>query len=65
MKSIIIESLISSQKTAVLEDDKLTEIFIEDNTINKKVSNIYRGIVKKVLPGIDACFVDIGFEKCF
>ena len=63
MKSIIIESLISSQKTAVLEDDKLTEIFIEDNTIDKKVSNIYRGIVKKVLPGIDACFVDIGFEK--
>ena len=63
MKSIIIESLISSQKTAVLEDDKLVELFIEDNTLDKKVSNIYRGIVKKVLPGIDACFVDIGFEK--
>ena len=63
MKSIIIESLISSQKTAVLEEDKLVELFIEDNTLDKKVSNIYRGIVKKVLPGIDACFVDIGFEK--
>ena len=63
MKSIIIESLISSQKTAVLEEDKLVELFIEDNTLDKKVSNIYRGIVKKVLPGIDECFVDIGFEK--
>ncbi|MGL5316293.1 MAG: Rne/Rng family ribonuclease [Peptostreptococcaceae bacterium] len=63
MKNIIIESLISSQKTAILEDDKLSEIFIEDNKIDKKVSNIYRGIVKKVLPGIDACFVDIGYEK--
>ncbi|MGL5346087.1 MAG: Rne/Rng family ribonuclease [Peptostreptococcaceae bacterium] len=63
MKNIIIESLVSSQKTAVLEDDKLSEILIEDNKINKKVSNIYRGIVKKVLPGIGACFVDIGFEK--
>ena len=63
MKSIIIESLISSQKTAVLEEDKIVELFIEDNTLDKKVSNIYRGIVKKVLPGIDACFVDIGFEK--
>ena len=31
MKSIIIESLISSQKTAVLEEDKLVELFIEDN----------------------------------
>lgn len=63
MKKIIIESLISSQKTAVLEDDKLDEIFIEDNLNSKIVSNIYRGVVKKVLPGIDACFVDIGFEK--
>ena len=63
MKDIIIESLISSQKVAVLEDNKLSEIYIEDNKKNKKVSNIYRGIVKKVLPGIEACFVDIGFDR--
>ena len=63
MKKIIIECLVSSQKTAVLEDDKLIELLIEDNKISKKVSNIYRGIVKKVIPGIQACFVDIGFEK--
>ena len=63
MKKIIIESLVASQKTAILEDDKLSEIFIEDNKKEKKVSNIYRGIVKKVLPGIDACFVDVGSEK--
>ncbi|RDY29645.1 Rne/Rng family ribonuclease [Romboutsia weinsteinii] len=63
MDKIIIESLISSQKTAVLEDDKIKEILIEDKLNTKIVSNIYRGIVKKVLPGIDACFVDIGFEK--
>ena len=63
MKKIIIECLVSSQKTAVLEDDKLVELLIEDNKNLKKVSNIYRGIVKKVIPGIQACFVDIGFEK--
>ncbi|MEG1312191.1 MAG: Rne/Rng family ribonuclease [Bacilli bacterium] len=63
MKKIIIESLVGSQKTAVLEDDKLIEILIEDNMKSKKVSNIYRGIVKKVLPGIEACFIDVGFEK--
>lgn len=63
MKDIIIESLISSEKVAVLEDNKLSEIYIEDNKKNKKVSNIYRGIVKKVLPGIEACFVDIGFDR--
>ena len=63
MKKIIVECLVSSQKTAILEDDKLTEILIEDNKNTKKVSNIYRGVVKKVIPGIQACFVDIGFEK--
>ncbi|WP_296647239.1 Rne/Rng family ribonuclease [Romboutsia sp. 13368] len=63
MKKIIIECLVSSQKTAILEDDKLTEILIEDNKNTKKVSNIYRGLVKKVIPGIQACFVDVGFEK--
>ncbi|MCR8746512.1 Rne/Rng family ribonuclease [Romboutsia lituseburensis] len=63
MKKIVIESLISSQKTAILEDDNLTEVFIEDNKKSKTVSNIYRGIVKKVLPGIEACFIDVGLEK--
>lgn len=63
MKKIIVESLVLSQKTAVIEDGRLTELFIEDNLNNKIVSNIYRGIVKRVLPGLDACFVDIGFEK--
>lgn len=63
MKDIIIESLVSSQKTAVLEDGKLTELLIEDSTSKKKVSNIYRGIVKNIKPGIEAAFVDIGFEK--
>ena len=47
MKKIIVECLVSSIKTAILEDDKLTEILIEDNKNTKKVSNIYRGVVKK------------------
>ncbi|MGX4600913.1 Rne/Rng family ribonuclease [Faecalimicrobium sp. JNUCC 81] len=63
MKKIIIECLVASQKTAILENEKLTELLIEDNIKSKTASNIYRGIVKKVLPGMQACFVDIGFEK--
>ena len=63
MKSIIIDVLTYSQKTAILEDNVLTELIIENKTENKTVSNIYRGVVKKVMPGIEAAFVDIGFEK--
>lgn len=63
MKKIIIETLISSEKTAIVEDDKLVELLIEENENTKIVSNIYRGIVKNVKAGLEACFVDIGMEK--
>ncbi|OSB10198.1 ribonuclease E/G [Paraclostridium bifermentans] len=62
MKNIVIESLVNSQKVAVLEDGKLSELFIESNS-SKNVSNIYRGVVKKALKGIEAYFVDIGSDK--
>lgn len=61
MKKIIIETLISSEKTAIVKDNKLVELLIDEN--NKLVSNIYRGIVKNVKAGLEACFVDIGMEK--
>ncbi len=63
MKKIIIETLISSEKTAIVEEDKLVELLIDENENNKLVSNIYRGIVKNVKAGLEACFVDIGMEK--
>ncbi|MEN2259366.1 Rne/Rng family ribonuclease [Paraclostridium benzoelyticum] len=62
MKNIVIESLVNSQKVAVLEDGKLSELFIESGS-SKNVYNIYRGVVKKALKGIEAYFVDIGSDK--
>ena len=35
-----------------LEKNRIEELLIEDNKNSKKVSNIYRGVVKKVIPGI-------------
>ncbi|MGL5718608.1 MAG: Rne/Rng family ribonuclease [Paraclostridium sp.] len=63
MKSVVIESLVASQKTAVLEDGKLVELLVEDNCSAKSVSNVYRGVVKKALKGMEAFFVDVGSEK--
>lgn len=63
MRQIIVQSLVSSTQTAVMEDNKLVELLIEDNIHQKTKSNIYRGIVKNIKQGIDAAFVDIGFEK--
>ena len=63
MKQIIVQSLVSSTQTAVIKGNKLVELLIEDNIHKKTKSNIYRGIVKNIKPGIEAAFVDIGFEK--
>ena len=43
--------------------DNTENKLIEDNIHKKTKSNIYRGIVKNIKPGIEAAFVDIGFEK--
>lgn len=63
MKKIIIESLVTSKQTAVMDDNKLEEFFVEEMFSKSIISNIYRGIVKKVVTGLDACFVDIGLEN--
>ena len=41
----------------------VTELFIERHTNYGLVGNIYRGHVVKILPGMQAAFVDIGLPK--
>lgn len=63
MKQIIVQSLVSSTQTALINDNKLIDLLIEDNLHKKTRLNIYRGIVKTIKPGIEAAFVDIGLQK--
>ncbi|MBM4399829.1 MAG: Rne/Rng family ribonuclease [Candidatus Cloacimonetes bacterium] len=51
------------KRVAVLEDNKLVELFIEKQDKQNIVGNIYKGIVKDVLPGMGAAFIDIGLER--
>ena len=48
---------------AVLEDKKLVEIQKETRETNFAVGNIYLGKVKKLMPGLNAAFVDVGYKK--
>lgn len=49
---------------ALTEDDRLQEVNREKrNTDNFAVGNIYYGRVKKVMPALNAVFVDVGYEK--
>ncbi len=50
-------------RIAILEDDRLTEVLIEHHARLGSVGNIYRGRVSRVLPGMQAAFVDIGIER--
>ena len=50
-------------RVALLENSILQEVYIERQSNLGLVGNIYKGRVERVLPGMDAAFVDIGLEK--
>ena len=50
-------------RVAVVEDGNLAELYVERKGSERIVGNIYKGVVKNVLPGMQAAFVDIGIER--
>ncbi len=60
---MLVESDPHQTRVAVLEDDQLTEIYIERRRSRGLVGNVYKGRVTRVLPGMQAAFVDLGLER--
>jgi ribonuclease G len=50
-------------RIVLLENEIPQEYYLEKKTEHSLVGNIYKGVVEKVLPGMEAAFVDIGLEK--
>jgi len=50
-------------RVAVVENGMLQEVFIERARRRGLVGNIYKGVVSRVLPGMQAAFIDIGLDK--
>ncbi|MBQ6195557.1 MAG: Rne/Rng family ribonuclease [Prevotella sp.] len=48
---------------ALLEDQRLVEYQNEPRSASFSVGNIYMAKVKKLMPGLNACFVDVGYER--
>src|SRR3954470_3485219 len=48
---------------ALLEDKKLVELHYERSSDQFSVGDLYLGKVRKLMPGLNAAFVDVGFEK--
>ena len=60
---ILIHVTEEETKVAIIEGGRLVEYFFDRKQAQGIVGNIYKGKVSKVLPGMQAAFVDIGLEK--
>jgi len=62
-KELIINAVSAGVEIALLEDKKLVELHHEKADASFAVGDLYLGKVKKLIPGLNAAFVDVGFEK--
>lgn len=60
---VIIDAQLKEISIALLEDKSLVEYQNEARSASFSVGNIYIAKVKKLMPGLNACFVDVGFER--
>jgi ribonuclease G len=62
-RELLVSVDVGEQRVAVLEDDKVAEVYLERPDRRSIAGNIYFGRVDNVLPGMEAAFVEIGLEK--
>ena len=62
-KEILINITPQETRVAILENGMLHELYIERSRSRGLVSNVYKGKVVRVLPGMEAAFVEIGLER--
>jgi len=62
-KELIIDVTTLDINIALLEDKKLVELNKEKSNIQFSVGDIYLGRIKKIMPGLNAAFVNVGYEK--
>lgn len=62
-KELIINVFPQGVEIALLEEKKLVELHNEKTDASFSVGDLYLGKIKKLIPGLNAVFVDIGYEK--
>ena len=63
MLELIIKRIEKQRQIVLVEDGKIIEYYEEAEDDNKNEGNIYIGVVKDIVKGMQAAFVDIGIEK--
>jgi len=62
-KELVIHSTATEVEIALLEDSKLVELHQQETSANFSVGDIFLGKIRKLMPGLNAAFVDIGHKK--
>lgn len=62
-RELVVNARASEVDIALLEDKMLVELHKEKTNNQFTVGDVYMGRVKKILPGLNAAFVDVGYEK--
>jgi ribonuclease G len=62
-RELLVSVDVGEQRVAVLEDDRVAEVYLERPERRSIAGNIYLGTVDNVLPGMEAAFIEIGLEK--
>ncbi|TET94145.1 MAG: Rne/Rng family ribonuclease [Candidatus Zixiibacteriota bacterium] len=62
-KEILVNSTDYETRVAILEEKRLVELQVERPDSERMVGDIYKGIIRTVLPGMQAAFVDIGLPR--
>ena len=62
-QKLVINISPTEKRIALLENNQVAEILIEREEQRTSVGNIYRGVVSRVLPGMNCAFVKIGLER--
>lgn len=60
---ILINVTFNETRVAVTENGTLVELYIERKSHPRTVGNIYKGKVGKVVPGMQAAFIDLGLDR--
>ena len=62
-KELIVDSSPHETRVAILEDDRLVDVYIERESEYPLAGSIFKGRVTRVLPGMQSAFVDIGLGR--
>lgn len=62
-RQILVNTIPGEKRLAVLENDRLVEFSIQRDHDHRCLGNVYRGTVKRIVPGMQSAFVEFGHDR--